>query len=415
VVCQQPRPGSTFQLRRITTVALAFALTAAGCGQARRPPRAAPRPAGNATLHPTQVQESSAAPGPKAADKVRLALVRVASVRNAVALAVTPLDSALYIASRGGRVFRLEPEGQPEIILDLSSEVSCCEAEQGMFGLTFSPDGLEMYVSFTDDGGALHVTQFRVSEGRPVKETRLELLTVEQLSTRHHGGSVAFGPDGYLYIGLGDSSLGFDPTNEAQSLDSLRGKLLRIDPGPSGARPYGVPASNPFVNRPGARPEIFAYGLRNPWRFSFDRLTGDLWLADVGQFEVEEINFLPAGTGAGTNFGWNRLEGSRPVRGRPPKEHLLPVAEYRHTRNRCAVIGGYVYRGSRIPSLRGGYVYGDLCDGRVRVLVHRRGDVLRSRSLGVQVDALASFGQDANGELYVLTLYRGVYRLDLPQ
>jgi Glucose / Sorbosone dehydrogenase len=383
-----------------------------GCTEATKPHTWGSEPPGAAASPRTPEVREAAAP-PAHPGRERLALVKVASVRNAVALAGTPLDSALYLASRGGRVFRLEHDrSEPQMVLNLSSEVSCCQGEQGMFGLTFSPDGSRMYVSFTDEGGALHVTEFGASERGPIEGARRELLVVEQLSVRHHGGSIAFGPDRYLYVGLGDSSLGFDATDEAQSLHTLRGKILRIDPRASGRQPYGIPDSNPFVHRPCARPEIFAYGLRNPWRISFDRLTGDLWLADVGQYEVEEIDVLPVGTGAGANLGWNSLEGSSPGQGRPPRHHMLPVAEYPHTKDRCAVIGGYVYRGWQIPSLRGAYVYGDLCDGRVRMLLPGRKGALRSRALEVQLDALASFGQDAHGELYLLSLYRGVYRIE---
>jgi glucose/arabinose dehydrogenase len=166
------------------------------------------------------------------------------------------------------------------------------------------------------------------------------------------------------------------------------------------------------VDRVGARPEILVRGIRNPWRFSFDRRTGDLWLGDVGQYEVEEINLLPNGHVGGANLGWNRLEGSRSVGGRPPGRHVPPVFEYAHRGGRCAVIGGYVYRGTEIPALDGIYLYGDLCDGRVRTLVRRPDGVAPGPNLGIRVDALASFGEDAAGELYILTLYRGVYRLE---
>jgi glucose/arabinose dehydrogenase len=224
-------------------------------------------------------------------------LVRVASIRNAVGMAAFPEASRIYIASRGGRVFVLDEGGEPRKVLDLAREVSCCEEEQGMFDLAAEPDGSALYASFSDTRGTLRVVSIPMVLGRLETGSRQDLLSIPQASPRHHGGSLEIGPDGHLFIGTGDGVLDLDPRNRAQSFGSLRGKLLRIDPD-AGGETYAVPSTNPFTDRPGARPEIFARGLRNPWRFSFDRATGDLWLADVGRYEVEEINFLPAGTGA---------------------------------------------------------------------------------------------------------------------
>lgn len=280
-----------------------------------------------------------------------------------------------------------------------------------MFDLAVEPDGSALYASFTDSGGTLRVISVPMVQGRLDGTSSRDLLSMPQPSPRHHGGSLEIGPDGHLFIGTGDGVLDLDPRNRAQSFGSLRGKLLRIDPG-AGGETYGVPLSNPFLDRPGARPEIYARGLRNPWRFSFDRATGDLWLPDVGRYEVEEINFLPAGADAGANLGWDRMEGTRRVRGRPPRDHTPPVFEYAHRGSLCAVIGGYVYRGTRIPGLDGVYLYGDLCDGRVRTLTRQGDGVVPGPNLGVRVDALTSFGEDADGELYLLSLYRGIYRLE---
>jgi glucose/arabinose dehydrogenase len=343
---------------------------------------------------------------------VGVRLVRVASIRNAVGMAAPPGTSRIFVASRGGRIYALDEGTEPRKVLDLAREVSCCEEEQGMFDLAAEPDGSALYASFSDTTGALRVVSIPIVLGRLETGSRQDLISIPQASPRHHGGSLEIGPDGHLFIGTGDGVLDLDPRNRAQSFGSLRGKLLRIDPGNGRGKQYAVPGSNPFVGQRGARPEIYALGLRNPWRFSFDRLTGDLWLSDVGQYEVEEINHLPAGSAAGANFGWSRLEGSRVLRGRPPRGYWAPSIEYSHDGGRCAVIGGYVYRGVAIPELEGLYVYGDLCDGRVRTLRVRNGRVTRGPPLNVRVDALVSFGEDAGGELYLLSLYQGIFRLE---
>jgi glucose/arabinose dehydrogenase len=222
-----------------------------------------------------------------------------------------------------------------------------------------------------------------------------------------------FGPDGYLYIGLGDGGSGGDPHGYGQSLRTLLGKMLRIDPRPQGGKPYGIPPDNPFVERQGARPEIWSFGLRNPWRYSFDRETGDLWIGDVGQNAREEIDFEPAGTPGGRNYGWNAFEGSAPFPGGAPapEDAVPPLIDYPLEAGACAVTGGYVYRGTAIPSLRGAYVYADFCVGQLRALVQRNGRTVQRRDLEPQVEALASFGEDQNGELYVLSLSGRVWRL----
>jgi glucose/arabinose dehydrogenase len=229
--------------------------------------------------------------------------------------------------------------------------------------------------------------------------------------TRHHGGNLVFGPDGLLWLGVGDGSPGGDPANAAQSLGVLSGKLLRLDPRATASKGYKVPATNPFVNRKGARPEIWAYGLRNPWRFSFDRATGDLWIGDVGQYIIEEIDVIGLRRSKGANFGWRRLEGSRQFSGSPPPNAVAPIHEYAHGNGRCAVIGGHVYRGTQIRGLQGAYVYSDVCDGRIRALARARGKPVRHRDLGLRIPGLVSFAENRAGELYALSLAGGVYRL----
>ncbi len=220
-----------------------------------------------------------------------------------------------------------------------------------------------------------------------------------------------FGPDGHLYIGLGDGGGGGDPHGNAQSLRTLLGKMLRIRPRPFGGKPYRIPPDNPFVGRSGARPEIWAFGLRNPWRYSFDAETKDLWIGDVGQSAWEEIDFQRGSSLGGENYGWDRLEGSRQFEGSAPPKHVLPVYEYANGGQNCAVTGGYVYRGHAIPAMRGAYVFGDACAGELQAFVYSGAVVRQAASLVVKVPQLASFGEGADRELYALSLAGEVFRL----
>jgi glucose/arabinose dehydrogenase len=227
-----------------------------------------------------------------------------------------------------------------------------------------------------------------------------------------------FGPDGQLYIGLGDGGSGGDPMGNGQSLSTLLGKMLRIGPRmPDGSVPpnghYWVSMDNPFVGRLGARGEIWSYGLRNPWRYGFDRQTGDLWIGDVGQGAYEEVDVQPASSRGGENYGWNVTEGFHLYGGAssPPSNWTRPLFETTHDDGNCAIIGGFVYRGSAISALAGAYVYSDECDGELRAIRRSGGRVTQRLDLGVRVDTPSSFGQDADGELYVLSLAGGVYLL----
>ena len=356
---------------------------------------------------------STAPPSPTAelAD-VAVRLRKVAALEQPLALAVRPGDPALYVAQktgvvvavRGGRV-------DPEPVLDMTGDVSL-GSEQGLLGLVFSPDGRYGYVNYTDTNGDTHITEFAMRDGIADPGSRRDLLFVDQPFSNHNGGHLAFGPDGHLYIGLGDGGSAGDPNGNGQSLSVLLGKMLRIDPRPSGSDPYGVPADNPFVGRPGARPEIWAYGLRNPWRYSFDRLTGDLWIGDVGQGEWEEVDLQPGASAGGENYGWNSMEGTHLYSGaEPPEGAVPPVYEYSHGEGGCVVTGGYVYRGEAIPHLRGAYVFADFCLGQLEALRVRDGDVTDHRVLGPVVSTISSFGEDASGELYALSLSEGIYKL----
>lgn len=317
-------------------------------------------------------------------------------------------DDALYFAEKGGRVRALRG-GALAQVLDLRGQVSS-GSEQGLLGLTFSPAGTHLYVDYTDTAGDTHVVEYRLAGGRADTGTRRELLRIDQPYANHNGGQILFGPDGKLYIGLGDGGAGGDPQGNAQSLGTLLGKILRIDPTPSGGRPYTIPADNPFVGRRGARGEIWAYGLRNPWRFTFDRQTGALWIGDVGQNAWEEIDYAPPTSDGGENYGWDRLEGRHRFEGSPPARHVLPVHEYSLSGTACAVTAGYNYRGGAIPGLRNWFIFADVCQARVKALRKNSGNGT-VRDLGLQGSNIVSFGEGAGGELYVLSLNGPVWRI----
>lgn len=348
-----------------------------------------------------------------------------------VAMAQHPDSDDLYIVEKVGRITAVRAGllYDPVPVLDLSSEVSG-DLEQGLLGLAFSPNGRFMYVYLTDNGGATRILEFAFSEGEVDLESRRELLSVEQPFSNHNGGTLAFGPDGYLYVGLGDGGGAGDREYNSQNPRTLLGSLLRINPRPAKKAPYRVPVDNPFARGHGkkrgagsgkrspvrARPEIWAYGLRNPWKYSFDRGTGDLWIADVGQSAWEEINLQRARSKGGENYGWNHMEGlelyaERPQGAREPKDHVPPIYVYPHGDGSCSVTGGYVYRGELIPSLHGAYVYSDWCDGRLRYIREKKGKVVEEEDLGVTVPSITSFGEDHDGELYAISLGGTVFRI----
>jgi glucose/arabinose dehydrogenase len=339
-----------------------------------------------------------------------------------VAMAQHPDSDDLYIVEKVGfiRAVRLGLVYDPVPVLDLSSEVSS-GLEQGLLGLAFSPDGEFMYVNMTDTAGDTHILEFAFADGVAVPESRREVLTVDQPFANHNGGTMIFGPDGYLYIGLGDGGSGGDPEYNAQNLQTRLGKMLRIDPREADGAPFTVPTDNPFVPQDGevapveALPEIWAYGLRNPWKFSFDRSTGDLWIADVGQNLWEEINLQRASSAGGENYGWNHMEGvelftNRPPGAEEPADHTPPIHVYGRDNGACSVTGGYVYRGAS-ASLQGAYVYSDWCEGRLRYLREQNGVVVEDGDLGLTVPSITAFGEDHAGELYAISLGGSVFRI----
>jgi glucose/arabinose dehydrogenase len=398
--------------RRLTVLVLSSALVLAGgaCGGDDDP---SPTATATSTTNAGAPPATTAPPAePQPLASLSLQLTQVAEVDQPVDLAVRRDDPALYVVEKGGRV-RAVRDGavDPTPVLDLSDAVST-GSEQGLLGLAFAPDGGHLYVNYTDTGGNTRIVEYAFAGGRADPSSARELLEIDQPYANHNGGHLAFGPDGHLFIGMGDGGSGNDPENRAQNLGVLLGKLLRIDPTPSAGRPYTIPSDNPFVGQDGARGEIWAYGLRNPWRFSFDRQTGDLWIGDVGQNAVEEVDFAAESSDGGENYGWPAMEGTRANKGSRPAGAVDPIFDYRQADGGCSVVAGYVYRGSAVPGLTGAFLYGDYCAGDVLAVRQADGAVTEESDLGLDVSNLSSFGQDNAGELYALSLDGAVYRVD---
>jgi glucose/arabinose dehydrogenase len=354
----------------------------------------------------------------KAARGVRLKLVGTFSAP--VYVTAPPRDKRrLFVVERAGRITVVR-DGRTLAtpFLDIHSNVRT-DSERGLLSMAFAPDyassGL-FYIYFTDRSGDIRIQELKrsaTSRDRADPGSARNLLTIGHREFGNHdGGQLQFGPDGRLYAGAGDGGGAGDEHNHAQSLGIDLGKLLRIDPRhPSGGRPFGV-AGNPFVSRRGALPEIWAYGLRNPWRFSFDRSTGDLVIADVGQDAEEEVDFARRGRGRGANYGWNVFEGTRRYRAGSAPGAVRPRLVKTHGAGYCSIIGGYVVRDRSLGSLYGRYVYGDLCKPAIRsVKLGRMRGASGDRPVGVSVGELASFGQDARGRVYAVSLAGRVYRL----
>jgi glucose/arabinose dehydrogenase len=345
-------------------------------------------------------------------------LQRIGNFRDPVYVTAPPRDRRrVFVVEQSGRIVLLLGGKRVRTpFLNLSGEVTA-GGEQGLLSMAFAPDYAasgRFYVYFTDRSGDQRVQEFTRSAGSPNradKSTRRQVLQMDDPYPNHNGGLLLFGPDGYLYIGTGDGGSAGDPENRAQNLESLLGKILRIDPRAQGSSPYRSPDSNPFVGR-GGRNEIYAYGLRNPWRFSFDRRTRDLYIGDVGQNEVEEIDFARPGGARGRNYGWSCFEGrrrydeSRNCPGASP-----PIHTYGRAGGECSVTGGVVVRDSRLPALLGRFVYGDYCAGQIRSLRVRNGRATGDRGHALRVDELSSFGEDARGRVYATSLEGPVYRL----
>ncbi len=332
-------------------------------------------------------------------------------------MAVRENDDTLFVTEQAGRVRAIRKGAlDPTAVIDLRDTIAA-GGEQGLLGLTFSPDGTTLYVDYTNRDGDTRVDAYPMrANGTADRGGRRELLAIDQPQSNHNGGNIVTGPDDMLWIGTGDgggagdAGDGHAPGGNGQSLNTLLGKMLRINPTPAAAKPYAIPNDNPFVNG-GGRPEIWAYGLRNPWKFSFDRSTSALLIGDVGQNAWEEIDWVGATTKPPLNFGWNRREGTHKFRSDDTSGTVGPILDYPHD-GRCSITGGYVYRGTKIPNLVGTYVFADFCDGKLRGTPV--GDRVEGEDIDFGIDAnqVAGFGQDHAGELYVLSQADGVLRID---
>jgi glucose/arabinose dehydrogenase len=388
------------------------ACSSSGGRSASRPaaaPPTSPAPTTSTSPSPTTAARGSTTTFAPNLSAVRLALRPVASgLASPVDLAWRAHDARIYVAEQGGRIRIIGTNGRPASTPVLSLSVSHGN-EQGLLGLVFSPDGTKLYVDYTDPKGDSHVDEYTMRGDVADTSTRREILFQQQPFPNHNGGEVTIGPDGMLYIGFGDGGGGGDPFGNAQSLRTWLGKILRVDPKASGSQPYAVPADNPFVSRARARTEIWMYGLRNPWRFSFDRANGDVWIGDVGQNLYEEIDYAKAGD-SGINWGWNAREGLHQYKRVTALGARDPIIETSHADGNCAIVGGYVYRGTAIPLLRGTYLYGDNCNPALVGARVQNGRVLQTRDLG-QVEQLTSFGEGPSGELYAASRAGTIYRL----
>lgn len=318
----------------------------------------------------------------------------------------------LFVVEKGGRVVVARGDRQ-STYLNLSRKLGTAQ-EQGLLGLAFHPDfakNRRFYVNYTDKAGSTRIVEYRQSRRNPnraVRSSARSVLRVKQPESNHNGGHLVFGPDGYLYVGLGDGGGAGDPDNNGQRLDTLLGSMLRIDPVRKG-RGYRIPSDNPFVNKKGARAEIFAYGLRNPWRYSFDGKK--LIIADVGQGDREEVSFGTLRKLRGKNFGWNIWEGDSRYREGNAARYVAPALVRTHDEGWQSITGGHVVRDPSVPALAGRYVYGDFVKGEIRSARLAAGRASDDRDTGLNVGGLSSFGEDGRGRVYAVSLYGSVYRL----
>ena len=354
------------------------------------------------------------------AEAVQLALEQIGVAVKPIAITHAG-DSRLFITEQSGRIVIHDGTSMlPIPFLDIRSIVGDNENEQGLLSVAFHPNYSSngyFFVDYTDLNGDTVVARYSVSPADPNRadpNSARIILEIDQPYGNHNGGQLQFGPDGYLYIGMGDGGAGGDPQNRAQNLGSLLGKMLRIDVDrEEGSRRYGIPSSNPFVGDYVARDEIWALGLRNPWRFTFDRLTGDMFIGDVGQGEIEEIDFQPASSSGGENYGWRRMEGTRcynPSSNCNPGNLVLPILEYDHSHG-CSVTAGYRYRGSRYAQLYGYFLYGDYCGGQIWGARPNQTGGWTNELLLMSNITISTFGEDVNGELYVAHHGGAIYRI----
>jgi glucose/arabinose dehydrogenase len=402
------------RLRVILPAAGAVAALALGCGGSSDGSAARATPTATGTRAPAE-PTATATPAQR---RRGVRLVRIGTFDEPVFVTAPRGDRRVqFVVEQGGRIMVVRDGRKLAApFLDISGRVTS-GGEQGLLSMAFAPDYASsgrFYVYFTDGDGDQRVVEYRrASADRADPESARLVLEMADSESNHNGGLLLFGPGGHLYIGTGDGGGAGDrhgSRGNAQSLGSLLGKILRIDPRPSGGRAYSVPRSNPFVGRSGARGEIYAYGLRNPWRFSFDRRNDDLSIGDVGQGDVEEIDFVRSGRGR--NFGWRPYEGRRRYTpGESAAGHTRPVIQRFHDDGYCSITGGVVVRDRSVPALYGRYVFGDFCVGRVESAKLRPGRATGQRRTRLRVPMLSSFGEDARGRVYATSLNGPVYRI----
>lgn len=339
-----------------------------------------------------------------------------AGLTQPTGIASTEGGDGLYIVEQPGTIKRITP-GQPgsTVFMDIREKV-VSGGEMGLLGLVFHPDYDQngyIFVNYIDRSENTVIARYHVTNGVVDLTSEKIILQVEQPYTNHNGGDLAFGPDGYLYASLGDGGSAGDPNNNAQNLNSLLGKILRIDINTD--QPYTIPADNPFASDDDTRPEIWSYGLRNPWRISFDNKTGDLYIADVGQGSLEEVNFQSADSSGGENYGWRCFEGTNEYNldgCSGVNSYIAPIAEYSHDDGRCSITGGYVYRGEAQPALQGKYFYGDFCGSQLYYAEQENGSWKQTLALETTF-AISTFGVDSDNELYLADYDSGtIYKIE---
>ena len=361
---------------------------------------------------------SDAATVARASRAVRIALQRIGTFTQPVYLTAAPGDPRrLFVVERAGRIIVLvRGRRQARPFLDMSRKVNSRNAEQGLLSMAFAPDyqaSGRFYVYYTDNSNNIQIVQYRRARGSrnlAAANRATTVLTIDHHSeTNHNGGQLQFGPGRYLYVGVGDGGSEGDPHDYGQNRGVLVGKLLRIAPLPGGG--YTIPPDNPYASGTGGRPEIWAYGLRNPWRFSFDGCSSDLIIGDVGQDNEEEIDFARRGRGAGANYGWSIFEGDLRYKQGSAPGAIKPVVVARHSAGYCAIIGGYVVRDGALRSLYGRYLFGDNCRPQINSVLLSAGRARDNHATRLSVPSLSSFGQDNAGHVYAVSLSGPVYRL----
>ena len=414
----EPLPVATAKHTVAPTVLPLPSPTAVAADPTQPAPTATENPSATPTATPadTPTLTPTSTPAPADLAALSLALEPVAAGLQQPVFATHAGDGSgrIFVLEKAGRIVALAADGStPRTFLNISDRVGSGSSEQGLLGLAFDPgfaSNGRLFVYYTDRDGDTVIARFAANAERTAADPASEviLLTAAQPAANHNGGMLTFGPDGYLYAGLGDGGAADDRFGNGQNPGTILGTVIRIDVSGDGAL---APADNPFVGQDGARPEIWAYGLRNPWRFSFDRLTGELWIADVGQNQWEEVNVQPVGDPGGQNYGWPIMEGTHCFQADSCQQDglVLPVAEYSHALG-CSVTGGYVYRGAAQPALQGIYFYGDYCSGRIWGLaqVDAQWQNVELLSSGVQI---SSFGETDDGEVLIVDYSGNLFRL----